>query len=128
MKFENDEKVCYNNKDVTVEAGTTLNRKVGETTMEEYKIYYKRNLIGILVRDTKKKKHRYTPEKEISPNVREQLKMFPELLENSQEWSEPIPVLENRIRDARRFGQIKNIANQTDGFRIKKIRLGHKYN
>lgn len=127
MKFENDEKVCYNNKDVTADAEKSQ-ILMEVATMEEYKISYRGSFIGNLFRDTKEKqvRHLFTPSSKIPPNVREQLKMFPELLEAS-EWIQPIPVLENRIRDARRFGKSKYIANQTDAFQIEKIRL-KKYN
>lgn len=61
--------------------------------------------------------HKYKPIEEQIEYARRICSLFPELYTKS-DWREPIPVLQNRINDAKHFGQEKDITNQTDGFRL----------
>lgn len=120
MKFESNIKICYNYKDVV---GKTKNRSGGEQRMEKYKVSYNGAEIGVLFRKTNEKevKHRYVPALNGLKEVGKDLILFPELFENNGCWINPLPVLENRIQDAKRFGDDGVIANQTDGFVLEKV-------
>ena len=83
-----------------------------------YKVFYNDQLIGYL--ESESGKHRYSINKDMNAEMKASLSIFPELLENS-DWRDPIPVLENRIRDARRFGITDNISQQTDSFRLEAV-------
>ena len=83
-----------------------------------YKVYYEGQKIGTL--EVENGKHRYTPDEEGVLIKKNELSVFPELF-NKTEWREPIPLFQNRIDDAKRFGIEDEIRNQTDGFCLKMV-------
>lgn len=120
MKFEYKLKMCYNYND-TVGKTTSRNISGGECAMEEYKISYRGVFVGTLKRKAEESKimHQFIPAQNLPQDVKEKIKVFPELFEAAG-WREPIPMLENRIRDAKRFDDAENIVNQTDGFELER--------
>lgn len=122
VKFEYIHKICYNYKDV-VGKTNSQNFSGGERMEEKYKVSYNGVEIGVLFIKTNEKevKHRYIPALKGLKEVGKDLILFPELFENSGCWVNPLPVFENRIKDAKRFGNDSVIANQTDGFVLEKI-------
>ncbi len=84
--------------------------------MKKYRIFQHDVEIGLL-EINEKGQHRYTPVEEQMESIKKACRLFPELYTKS-DWREPIPVLQNRINDASRFGQEKDITNQTDSFRL----------
>ena len=82
--------------------------------MLRYKVLYLDLLIGILEVDGEN--YRFESEKNLDEKTKGALALFPELLDDYD--GVPIPVLANRINDARRFGVVDNIQNQTDGFSL----------
>lgn len=80
--------------------------------MEKYTVLYGKTPIGVL-EINERGQHRYTPNAEGIEAVKTSISLFYELLEKS-DWREPIPVLENRLADAKRFGEVDYISNQTD--------------
>ena len=80
--------------------------------MEKYTVLYGTTPIGVL-EINERGQHRYTPNTEGIEAVRTSISLFYELLEKS-DWREPIMVLKNRLDDAKRFGEIDYISNQTD--------------
>lgn len=87
--------------------------------MVKYRIFKGNVEIGLL-EINENGYHRYTPIEEQIEYARRIYSIFPELYTKS-DWREPIPVLQNRINDAKRFGQEKDITNQTDDFRLLMI-------
>lgn len=89
--------------------------------MIRYHVYVKKVKIGIL-EINEEGLHRYTP---IEEGVRYVEKSVPILhdLEVKSDWREPIPFLDNRIRDASRFNSEDFIINQTDPFVLIKEKL-----
>lgn len=82
----------------------------------KYIVFYKNTKIGVLeIND--KNQHKYTPDKNGVQEVKDCISIFYEMLVES-DWREPIPFFENRINDAKRFSQEKDIRNQTDPFRM----------
>lgn len=82
----------------------------------KYIVFYKDTRIGVLeIND--KNQHRYTPDMNGVEKVKDSISIFYEMLIES-DWREPIPFFENRIKDAMRFSQEKDISNQTDPFRM----------
>ncbi|MBR1540136.1 MAG: hypothetical protein IJ629_03040 [Clostridia bacterium] len=90
---------------------------------EKYKISYSGVEIGELKRKTEenKVKHHFVPAQKGLQVVEAKIRMFPELFEESNGWTEPIPLFENRILDAKRFGAGAHIVNQTDGFELELV-------
>lgn len=84
--------------------------------MKKYKIFYKNVKIGVLqIND--KGQYKYTPDQVGTEQVKDNISIFYEMLVES-DWRDPIPFFENRIKDAERFDQEKNISNQTDSFKL----------
>lgn len=91
---------------------------IGEENIDmiKYRIFDNNVEIGLL-EINEKGQHRYTPIESQIEYIRRTCSPFWEFYTKS-DWREPIPVLQNRINDARRFGQKKDITNQTDTFRL----------
>ena len=87
-----------------------------EGTEMKYKIFYDTTEIGVLEINTDGK-YRYTPNEKGLEEVKNQVSLNNELLKKS-DWRDPIPFFQNRISDATRFSQEKDIKNQTDPFRM----------
>lgn len=86
--------------------------------MEKYKVFYENEEIGVL-EINEKGQYKYTPNSEGVKNVKSSISLFYELLEES-DWREPIPILKNRIEDAKRFSEENYISNQTDKLKLVK--------
>lgn len=86
--------------------------------MEKYTVLYGETQIGVL-EINERGQHRYTPDIDGIETVKKSISLFYELLEKS-EWREPIPVLANRLADAKRFGEVDYISNQTDNLILVK--------
>lgn len=82
----------------------------------KYIVSYNNIEIGVL-EINKKNQYKYTPNEKLTTEVKEKISLFPELLVQS-EWGKPIPIFENRIRDAKSFSQEKDISTQTDLFQL----------
>lgn len=91
--------------------------------MIKYEVFHDDIKIGLL-EINEEGQHRYTPIEEHMEYIKTSCWPFYELWEKS-EWREPIPLLKNRIEDARRFHCEENIRNQTDGYRL--IMIKEKY-
>lgn len=82
----------------------------------KYKVFYLETKIGVL-EINEKNKYKYTPDVEGTQKVKKNIEIFYEMLVAS-DWRDPIPFFQNRINDAKRFSQEKDIKNQTDPFRM----------
>ena len=87
--------------------------------MKKYQIFYKNVFIGFL-EINEDGKHKFIKCDGIE-KVKEEIKEFFELFEESSEWREPIPLFKNRLEDAKRFGVERNIVNQTDPFQLVQV-------
>lgn len=83
--------------------------------MIKYRVFYNDIEMGMLAINDKGQ-HKFMPIEEPLSRIKDN-KLFYELYEKT-EWREPIPVFENRIKDARRFQQEKDIWSHTDRFRL----------
>ncbi|MCD8341435.1 MAG: hypothetical protein LUC87_04670 [Clostridiales bacterium] len=82
--------------------------------MITYRIFYWGLEIGLL-EINEQGQHRYTP----IPETTQQLSLAPfRVLETGQDWGPPIPLLQNRINNARRFHTEQDITSVTDHFRL----------
>lgn len=87
--------------------------------MVKYYVFCEKTKIGVLeIND--EGQYRYTPSTKGTQKVKTSILLFTELLEKS-DWREPIPVLKNRIDDAKRFSQEDYISNQTDDFVLERV-------
>ena len=82
----------------------------------KYKVFYQKTKIGVL-EINEKNQYKYTPDVKGTQKVKKSIEIFYEMLVAS-DWRDPIPFFQNRISDATRFSQEKDIKNQTDPFRM----------
>ena len=82
----------------------------------QYKVFYQKTKIGVL-EINEKNQYKYTPDVKGTQKVKKSIEIFYEMLVAS-DWRDPIPFFQNRISDATRFSQEKDIKNQTDPFRM----------
>ena len=85
----------------------------------KYKIFYEDTLIGILEID-EKNQYKYTPDEEGTDLKRNEISIFPELLDKYDE-QKPIALFKSRIKDAEYFGNTDVISKQTDPFKLVKV-------
>ncbi len=87
--------------------------------MKKYTIFYNDIKIGLL-EINENNQYKYTPDRDGVEKVKDSISIFYEMMVES-DWGKPIPFFENRLKDAERFSQEDEIANQTDPFRMVKI-------
>ena len=85
-------------------------------TMTVYTILYKDIVIGRLEID-EAGRHRYTPREEGAAFLANEL-ILPAEMRLPQDWGKPIPIFQNKIRNAERFGRERDITSFTDHFRM----------
>ena len=81
-----------------------------------YKVFCENVEIGLL-EINEQGQHRYTPIPEHVKLVKNSIMPFYEMVDG-QDWGSPIPILKNRIENAKRFGTEKDISSHTDSFRL----------
>ena len=85
----------------------------------KYEVFYKATKIGVLeINDLNQ--YKYTPDKEGTLLVKEQISAINELMQES-DWREPIPFFKIRIDNAKMFSKENDISSHTDHFRMVKI-------
>lgn len=89
--------------------------------MIRYNVYCKKIKIGVL-EINEEGLHRYTPIEEGIRYIENSVPLLHDL-EVKSDWREPIPFLNNRIRDAKRFNTEDYIFNHTDPFVLIKEKL-----
>ena len=86
--------------------------------MEEYEIFYDDTLIGLLIVDEKKKKHKYIPNEEGVEKVKEKACLLKCMIEGTNDFVDVIPFFENRLFNIKRLG-LKVGNYQTDKFVLR---------
>lgn len=89
-------------------------------TIEEYEVFYKDTLIGILTVDTIEDRYCYEPNNEGVEKVKDTACLLKVMIEGSNGFIEPIPFFQNRLRNMKRAG-LRVVNYQTDWFIIRKI-------
>lgn len=89
--------------------------------IEEYEIFYKDTLIGILKVDLKTNKHCFVPNRDGVNKVKDRACLLKCMENGTNGFEENIPFFENRLRNMKRLGL--TVGNyQTDNFVLRLIK------
>lgn len=87
--------------------------------MEQYEVFYRDILIGILTVDRSTGLHRYEPEEAGLSAVQGIILLDHDLRTGTPGFVRPIPFFQNRLKNMERFG-LREINYQTDFFTIRR--------
>ncbi len=91
-----------------------------QQTTEQYEVFYRDVLIGILTVDLTNGNHRYVPNRDGVAKVEKTACLLRVMVEGTDGYSDPIPFFSNRLMNMKRSG-LRQVNYQTDNFTIRQI-------